>query len=102
MCRGSKFLQRICCASGRWIKQSITFVVQTIPEVIFNGQWLAEKISDNIDNLTEIGFCVRGIVVDNTSYKVLLPTISQYKCVFSTDKNNPLIYGSNKRLYTYA
>ena len=47
------------------LKQSITFVVQTIPEVIFNGQWLTEKISDNTDNLMEIGFCVRGIVADN-------------------------------------
>ena len=28
------------------LKQSVTFVVQTIPEVTFNGQWLAEKISD--------------------------------------------------------
>ena len=28
------------------LKRSIPFVVQTIPEVIFNGQWLAEKISD--------------------------------------------------------
>ena len=28
------------------LKQSITFVVQTIPEATFNGQSLAEKISD--------------------------------------------------------
>ena len=44
------------------LKQSTPFVVQAIPqssqanpEVAFNGQWLAEKISDNIYNLTEIG-----------------------------------------------
>ena len=30
------------------LKESIPFVVQTILEVTFNGQWLAEKISDNI------------------------------------------------------
>ena len=36
------------------LKQSIPFAVQTIPEVTFNGQWLAQKISDNIDNLIEI------------------------------------------------
>ena len=52
------------------LKQSIPFVVQTIPEVTFNGQWLAEKISDNIDSLTEIRLCVQGIVTDNISYKV--------------------------------
>ena len=37
------------------LKQSIPFVVQAIPEVIFNGHWLVEKISDNIDNLIEFG-----------------------------------------------
>ena len=30
------------------LKESIPIVVQTILEVTFNGQWLAEKISDNI------------------------------------------------------
>ena len=52
------------------LKESITFVVQIILEVTFNGQWLAEKISDNIDNLIEIGLCVQVIVVDNISYQV--------------------------------
>ena len=33
------------------LKQSI---VQTISGVTFNGLWLTEKISDNIDNLIEI------------------------------------------------
>ena len=40
------------------LKQSTPFVVQAIPqasqakpEVTFIGQWLAEKISDNIDSL---------------------------------------------------
>ena len=40
------------------LKQSTPFVDQAIPqasqanpEVTFNGQWLAEKISDNIDSL---------------------------------------------------
>ena len=39
------------------LKQSTPFVVQAIPkpsqanpEVTFNGQWLAEKISNNIDS----------------------------------------------------
>ena len=41
------------------LKQFIPFVVQAIPEVIFNRHWLVEKISDNIDNLIEFGLCVR-------------------------------------------
>ena len=59
------------------LKQSTPFVVQAIPqpsqanpEVTFNGQWLAEKISDNIDSLIEIGLSVRGIVTDNHSANV--------------------------------
>ena len=57
-----------------WLKQSTTFVVQAIPqagqadpEVIFNRQWVAEKISDNIGSLIEIGLSVRGIVTNNHS-----------------------------------
>ena len=56
------------------LKQSTTFVVQAIPqpkqanpEGTFNGQWLAEKIADNIDNLIEIGLSARGIVTENHS-----------------------------------
>ena len=51
------------------LKQSIPFVVQTILEVTFNGQWLAKRISDNIDNLIEIVICLQCIVTDSISYK---------------------------------
>ena len=58
------------------LKQSTPFVIQAIPqtsqanpEVTFNGQWLVEKISDNIDNLIEIEPSVRGIT-DNHSANV--------------------------------
>ena len=40
------------------LKQSTPFVVQAIPEVTFNRQWLTEKISDNIENLIEIRVCL--------------------------------------------
>ena len=67
-------------------KQSTLFVAQAIPqasqdnlEVTFNGQWLFEKISDNIESLIEIGLSVRGIVTENH-----LTNVSQ--CVFSTEK----------------
>ena len=58
------------------LKEFIPFVVQTILEVTFNGQWLAEKISDNNDKLIEIGLCVQRIVTDNTSNEVYLQAIS--------------------------
>ena len=34
-------------------KVSIPFVVQIIPEVTFNGPWLAETFIGNIDSLVE-------------------------------------------------
>ena len=59
------------------LKQSTPFAVQAIPqprqanpEVTFNGQWLAEKISDNIDNLMGIGLSARDIVTNNHSANV--------------------------------
>ena len=48
----------------------IIFVVQAVAEVTFNGQWLTETFCDSIDNLIEIGLCVRGIVTDNHSANV--------------------------------
>ena len=51
-------------------KLFINFVVHTIPEVTFNGQWLAKTFIDNIDNLIEFGLCIRGIVTDNHSANV--------------------------------
>ena len=53
-------------------KQFIPFVVQAIPEVIFNGHLLVEKISGNIGNLIEFGLCDRSIqVTDNHSADVV-------------------------------
>ena len=40
------------------LKKSVPFVVQAIPEVTLNGQWLCEKIADIIENLASTGFCV--------------------------------------------
>ena len=44
------------------MKQSVLFVVQAIPEVTYEGQWLCENISTNIENLAKAGF-----VTDNHS-----------------------------------
>ena len=52
------------------LKESVPFVVHTIPEATVNGLWLAEKISENVNNLTEIVLFVQGIVTDNISYRV--------------------------------
>ena len=38
------------------LKQSIPLVVQDIPVVLFNGQWLTDEISDNIDKFRKSDF----------------------------------------------
>ena len=40
------------------LKQSIPYIVQAIPEVKFSGEWLADKMSNCIDDLTLAEFCV--------------------------------------------
>jgi hypothetical protein len=52
------------------LQQSLPFVVQALPEVTFNGEWLAAQIDKAIENLSEAGFIVRGVVTDNHSANV--------------------------------
>ena len=54
------------------LKELIPFVVQAIPEVTLNGQWLCDKIASNIENIGNAGFCVRGLVADNYSPNIML------------------------------
>ena len=53
------------------LKESIHYIVQAIPEVKFSREWLADKMSNCIDNLTSTEFCVRGIVADNHASKCM-------------------------------
>ena len=43
----------------------IPYIVRAIPEDKFSGEWLADKMSNYIDDLTSAEFCVRGIATDN-------------------------------------
>ena len=52
------------------LKESIPYVIQSIPEVTFTGKWLCEKIAENIQTLIEAGFRVRAVVSDNHSTNV--------------------------------
>ena len=44
------------------LQKSIPHIIQAIPEVTFTGQWLSDKMEENITSLTAIGFVVRGIL----------------------------------------
>ena len=47
------------------LKECVPIVVKASPEVTLTSQWLADKVSDCITSLGQVGFKVRGIVVDN-------------------------------------
>ena len=50
------------------LKESIPYFVQAVLKVRFIDEWLADKMSNCIDDLTSAEFCVRGIVTDTTSF----------------------------------
>ena len=52
------------------LKKSVPYVVQSLPEVTFTGEWLAKKIAECITTLHEAGFSVRGVVTDDHSTNV--------------------------------
>ena len=52
------------------LEESISYIVQAIPEVKFSGERLANKMSNCTDNLTSAEFCVQGIVSDNNPSNV--------------------------------
>ena len=96
-----KFVQRNCCVR---LKQSTQFVVPAIPhpsqanpEVTFNGQWLAEKISYNIDNLIEIRLKARSTVTYNhlanvNAFSALKMFSSEWNCCIKHPQNSSKTY----------
>ena len=64
------------------MKESVPYVMKSIPEIKINGGWLKEQILDCLNTLKSCGFNVRGIVCDNHSsnvsaYKMLLEGCNQ-------------------------
>ena len=81
------------------LKQSTAFVVQTIPEVTFNGQWLCDKIASNIKNLGNAGFCVRELVADNHSSNI--NAFTSLKEVFNSESKLFFERSTNQDKRTY-
>ena len=82
------------------LKESVPYIVQSVPEMTFNGQWLAEKIRENIDNLTSIGLSVRAVVTDNHSANV--NAFSTLVTMFKSESDNYIIYPeTGRRIYLF-
>ena len=65
-----KLYKGIVCFMVLGLRESIPYVVQAAPEVTLTGEWLEEKIEENMTNLMNAGFRVRGVVTDNHSTNV--------------------------------
>ena len=47
------------------LKQSIPYIIKSIPETKIEGEWLKQEILKSIETSHSINFKVRGIVADN-------------------------------------
>ena len=81
------------------LKQSIPYVIQAIPEVSFTGKWLSERMAENIHNLIQAGFCVRGIVTDNHSANI--NAFSSLVKTFNSESNLYIEHAQNHGKKTY-
>ena len=81
------------------LKESIPYIVQAIPEVKFSGEWLADKMSNCIDDLTSAEFCVRGIVTDNHASNV--HGFSSLTAIFNSDSHQYINHPGNFSKKTY-
>ena len=77
------------------MKESVPYVIKSIPEIKINGGWLKEQILDCLNTLKSCGFNVRGIVCDNHSSNV-----SVYKRLLEGCNQDPdslfMLYESQK------
>ena len=82
------------------LKKSVPFIIQALPEITFDGAWLSEKIAENLQILSDAGFCVRAIVADNHSSNVR--AFSSLRQRFESD--SPYYFkhlSNNKKIYLF-
>ena len=75
------------------LKESTPHIVKAIPEVKFSGEWLADKMSNCIDNFTSAGFCIQVIVTDNQASNFL--AISSLALIFSSNSHQYIKHPGN-------
>ena len=72
----------IVCFMIVGLKESILFVIKSLPETNIDANWLKTELLDSLEILSNCGFCVRAIVCDNrpsnvSSFKKLLEHVNQ-------------------------
>ena len=79
------------------LKQSISHVVKSRPEVSINGEWLKIEIEECILNLKETGFKVREVIADDHSANV--NAFSHLLNRYDGDKKFCIYHPVNNRLF---
>ena len=72
----------IVCFMIVGLKESILYVIKSLPETNIDANWLKTELLDSLEILSNCGFCVRAIVCDNrpsnvSSFKKLLEHVNQ-------------------------
>ena len=60
----------IVCFMIVGLKESIPYVIKSLPETNIEANWLKTELLDSLKILSSCGFCVRAIVCDNHLFKV--------------------------------
>ena len=81
------------------LKESMPYIVQVFPGVKFSGEWLADKISNYVGDLTSAKLCVRGIVTDNRTSNV--HAFSSLAAIFNSDAHQYIKHPENFYKKTY-
>ena len=81
------------------LKESIRYIAQAIHEVKFSDEWLADKMSNCVDDLTSVEFCVRSIITDNHSSNV--HAFSSLVAMFNSNSHQYTKHPGNFEKKTY-
>ena len=81
------------------LKKSVPYVIQSLPEVTFTGEWLAKKIDECIKTLHDAGFSVRCVVTDDHSTNV--NAFSTLRKTYKSDSPYYFIHPSNQNQKIY-
>ena len=73
--------------------------MKAILQVKFSGEWLADKMSNCIDDLTSAELCVRGIFPDNHALNV--HAFSSITAIFNSDSHQYINHSRNFGKKTY-
>ena len=81
------------------LKQSIPYIIRSLPEVSIDANWLKEKIFKCLDVLCQSGFNVRAIICDNHPSNV--STFRKLLASCDKEPNNLFMEYNSRKIYLF-